>query len=368
MYIVYESELYHHGIKGMRWGVRRYQNKDGSLTLSGKKRYSSSNEKRQAKYEKYYEKYKTLGYDDEKADKAARGKVAAERSLKIAGGVALTAATAYAGYRYWDYAKDRKISPNQVMQTVHMGDAKTRMEPGNPFYATYGKKDNTIYASKVFSHFTDQSNVTHFYTKDGIKVASEKTSRKVLDDLISKDPEVKAYAETVANYDNKKKRYLKFNQALVLRNDSETIKGTRYEKLDHDKIHKKFYDELAKRGYGGLIDTNDSKREKFSFNPVIVFDNQKKHILSSTKATKEHLGEEQLAKGVKYATRRMTSLNPTNSPQVVAQGTAYLASVGIHTKRTRELNKRVDFVEQYIKEHPNTKLTNSEIAELYETK
>ena len=33
--------LYHHGIKGMKWGVRRYQNKDGSLTPAGKKRYAS---------------------------------------------------------------------------------------------------------------------------------------------------------------------------------------------------------------------------------------------------------------------------------------------------------------------------------------
>lgn len=35
----YYYELYHHGTKGMRWGVRRYQNKDGSLTPDGKKRY-----------------------------------------------------------------------------------------------------------------------------------------------------------------------------------------------------------------------------------------------------------------------------------------------------------------------------------------
>lgn len=33
----YYNELYHYGVKGMRWGVRRYQNKDGTLTRRGKK-------------------------------------------------------------------------------------------------------------------------------------------------------------------------------------------------------------------------------------------------------------------------------------------------------------------------------------------
>ncbi len=34
----YESELYHHGILGQKWGVRRYQNYDGTYTQAGLER------------------------------------------------------------------------------------------------------------------------------------------------------------------------------------------------------------------------------------------------------------------------------------------------------------------------------------------
>ncbi len=42
--MTYGDCLWHWGIKGMKWGVRRYQNADGSLTAEGKKRYISPHE------------------------------------------------------------------------------------------------------------------------------------------------------------------------------------------------------------------------------------------------------------------------------------------------------------------------------------
>lgn len=46
------NELYHHGIKGQQWGVRRYQNPDGSLTPAGMKRYAKDVSKQLNKLDK----------------------------------------------------------------------------------------------------------------------------------------------------------------------------------------------------------------------------------------------------------------------------------------------------------------------------
>lgn len=83
----YSYDLYHHGTKGMRWGVRRFQNSDGSLTPAGRKRYSKDDgmtnwqrkryEKQAAKLKKETAKVK------EAEEKAAAKKKAQSKFTKL---------------------------------------------------------------------------------------------------------------------------------------------------------------------------------------------------------------------------------------------------------------------------------------------
>ena len=95
------SALSHYGILGMKWGVRRYQNRDGSLTIAGKKRYSDNDLVKKQRYDNKSnssvtkEKYFNSSDTDENKGLTEKQK----KAIIIGATIAATALAAYGGYK-----------------------------------------------------------------------------------------------------------------------------------------------------------------------------------------------------------------------------------------------------------------------------
>ena len=110
MYAVHYSDSYlqHHGVKGMKWGVRRFRNEDGTLTEAGKKRYNEDGS-RKTHRDKLIAKYRAKGMNQKDAEAAAEKRISIEKKVAVGVGLTVAAVAAYATYRY---VKSNQLNPN----------------------------------------------------------------------------------------------------------------------------------------------------------------------------------------------------------------------------------------------------------------
>lgn len=124
-YRVYSDELYHHGITGQKWGRRRYQNEDGSVTSAGAVRYyvhdgrvrhdgngenSTGSEHSASKKQRTSEQdtRKASEQDTREASENTQKKSGstAKTAAKVAAGLAVAALAVYGGKKLNEYVHD----------------------------------------------------------------------------------------------------------------------------------------------------------------------------------------------------------------------------------------------------------------------
>lgn len=286
------EELYHHGIKGQKWGVRRYQYADGSVTPAGAKRYYTN-----------------------------RNEPAKELTLFMVG-MKATELT--------NIAKT-KITGKQYVDTyLKKGTTFQRIQSSKDFenfafYATYKKSDSDKYIGLFGKNLTSRANSSAKQAEKQAKasgresdLANAKALRSYSDNMkvyqlkitstkklrvpsdenagyitasLLKDKEFKK--NVVASIEDSKSKMRRGQQQILFKQAQNALqkdpaKMSKSEKIavykalnlsltNHNSqevaAQDRFYSELKKKGYNALLDYNDKEYSSYhAKRPMIVFD------------------------------------------------------------------------------------------------
>lgn len=293
-----QDVLSHHGVKGQRWGVRRYQNKDGSLTDQGRRHWG-------------------VGYGDDAVAKDSNKGNSILSSLKRSGFLS----TKLSDLR----DKDTVIKAGTNFSRIQSMDTFESY----PFYATYKKCDVKRYTG-LFGHDLirrakgaaeralldsdkDPENEelrnkakaaketyenlkiykVQIGTKKDINIPSQKNLNETTHELLKDKDFVENLKKSVDDCEagmlrpqhkiiiSKAKRILTNHKAIRdPKNSNDIYKALNLSLTYHNKheldLQDKFYGSLKKQGYDAIVDLNDQKYSSYhARRPMIVFNTSK---------------------------------------------------------------------------------------------
>ena len=265
-------DLAHHGILGQKWGIRRYQNKDGSLTPAGIKRYASDNRLREKINRQNAKKAQKIIDSKPKVDipeagikseyKTFLGK-SEEDDIRINKGTI--------GYR----VQASKDSSHDIGHTYLTFDPKGHLEylyatmsPGGDgmglFNGAFNGKDIKGYSVKMKmsedillpSYKKSMESFVKSIGQVGIKNAAKIVEKQGYS--------AKDFIQDVKHMsveDCRNRAYINFIRVVAY----------------NDQLKNAFFNDLKAQGYNAVIDENDHHFGKGSYGgaPVIVFDKKK---------------------------------------------------------------------------------------------
>ena len=296
-----QDELYHHGIKGQKWGVRRFQNKDGSLTPAGKERYYVDNE------------------NGTSITKNSDGSY-----------------TVPVGFKF-----------NRV------GQKTLDINKSGVLYVSYGKEDAARYVKSLGPTLISKliggngQAVQHIEAKKSMRMASDEEVYKGFAELAAKD---KRILDRINNDDVSRLivTYGKDWDTKITKKDAEYAANnpnslaakrmgqavsfwmgdSRYAK-EAAVIYKHFKD----KGYDAIPDITDRDGGGFDTS-MIIMNTDKIKMTSSTKITRD------IMKDAKSFVKTLAE------------------------KPWNDIYADIDAIDEYKEKHPNTKMTDSEIGKM----